>query len=447
MKISLKSIIKNLSKVKINIKNKNMVALATSALALVLVAVIVIISVAGSNSVITKNGDLMKGVSGARVKNEKITDGFEEVYANFCLDLLVNTTKETNIAFAPSNILSAIALMGHGAEHNTKLEIEKTLGMPSLEIGKQLSNLENRIKYNDKNAAGLRYSNNILLNNATLFGVKPKFLKDNAKYFGLGVDRISYSNEKEVKEVFQKYAEETSYISAINYKLEKLQYMNIFSNAAFTAKWEDEVSADDNGHDIFQGNNATTEANYFKFIADSYIKGGAYQGFTKKLEGNYTFVGLITNEYSQGSYYSSDMIFTELAETGQFKNILSTATDDEEVAVWLPIYNNNSTATKTITFTSTLKNMGIKTALDKTATFNNMVEVSDNLHISEVAASGNVTLCAAGVCDTRSNQKKSNAKKVDECENKLAFNREFSYLIIDNKTGLPIYCAIVRNLD
>ena len=139
------------------------------------------------------------------------------------------------------------------------------------------------------------------------------------------------------------------------------------------------------------------------------------------------------------------MIFTELAETGQFKNITSTARE-EEVAVSLPLYNNNVTVTTTTKFSSIIKNMGIHSVFEKTANFDNMAEMSANLHVSEIAAAGNIALCPAGVCDAQSSNDESNEKKIKECDNKLIFNREFAYLIIDDKTGLPIYCAIVRTL-
>lgn len=445
MKFSFKNVIESILKIKT--KNNRVLTLAISSVAVVLTAVIIITTILSGSGTVSKDGDLMKGISTNRVKNARVTDGFSEIYANFCLTLLANSDKESNIAFAPSNVMSAVVLMAHASDSNARLEIEKSLGMETIEMAKQISSIESRIKYKEKKKTGLNYSNNILMNNSVVYGVRKKFLKDNAKYFGLGIDRLSFADAKGLKKVFEQYSQDVNYASTINYEVDKLQYMNILSNAHFSAEWEKATSEKDTSNELFQGIKHSVGTTFFKFMTDSYIEGGVYKGFTKKLKGGFTFVGLLPDNQQSGEYYGIDMIFTELSETGQFKDIASTAMDDTEVAVWMPRYNSDVSVAKNTLFSSAIKNMGIKTIFEKDAGFNNFAEVSSNLHVSEIAVAGSMNISPAGVCDAFSKNTKSEAEKIDKCENQLMFNREFVYFIVDDKTGLPIYCGILRNID
>ena len=430
-------------------KHKNVIlASAISAVSLVLVLVITISTVMKSMGTVMKNGDLMEGFSTKRASCSSFKDDFKAGYSNFAFNLVSEiSNSKSNVAFSVSNVAGAMALMASGAEGKTKTQIEDMLGGDVFSFRKQISGLEKNNAYSEKSGSGIKSSNNLWLNNTTLYKIKNSFLKTNGKYFGLNIVREDLGDFGAAENLQKNITDGTSNSVFASINMNASQQMYIASGATFVANWKTQASAEDTQKSLFTGTEASAEAEFFKTLEDGYISGDTFEGIVKEYDNGCSFVALLPAEFGSGTYYSVSDVVNELKSDGEkFTNLLSLKKVKSETAVLLPNYSNSVNSATTCELNSALKNMGAKLIFDSSANMKSMAENCSNLCLGNITASGDITVLAAGSSSDISKGEKISDKKWNSASKRIAFDRSFVYFIVDNKSELPIYCGILNEI-
>ncbi len=427
-------------------KEKIVGAIVLAVIALVIVTIIVFSTIMGKNKLINGTGNLMKGIKTKRITSGEITKDFKKDYANFCISLLESCADSTdNVAFAPSNVMSATAFLGAAADNESENQLENAMGMNSKTAGEGLSVLESSIAFNKEKGYGLRYSNTAWLNSSTLFGIKKSFLKENAKYYGLGVQRVDFSVDN-MEDVSNEPIFDATPSTFSSFEFGNGEFMNIVSGSSFEARWKNLASSTDVEKSLFAGSLSEQECDFFKAIENRYIDGDTYKGVVKDLEGGYSFVGLVPKPLDDIYYNSVPEIVRELKSKGNLLQLISNS-QSKTVAVTLPSYANSVNCPTTTSFNNALSAAGVKNAFAASADFTDMAPSSQNLHVNNIVAAGDICFSATGICQEGKSGKKVSAKKFRNCDVAVSFSRSFLYFVFDNDTGLPIYCGILNRLS
>lgn len=423
---------------------KTVGAIVISVVALVIVSVIIFASVMNNNGVVTAGGNLMEGFNIKRSTAGALNDDFKEKYFNFCAELL-DAAADTrgNVAFAPSNVMNATAFLAGAADNTTQDELENILGIKAETAAKSLGSLENRIAFKD--GSGLQSSTTAWLNGSTSFGIRKSFLKENAKLYGLGIQREDFSLA-EIEDLANAPLLDVTDGKTFSYmQFQPSEFMNIISGSSFSAEWEVPASSEQLFLNLFAGSLSEVECYFFRSVEDKFIEGSSYIGAIKPLKGNYSFVGLVPKSEEGLYFYSVADVVREL-KAGSLKTLIEKA-KSKKVAVTLPQYTNSVNSPTTVNFTEKLESLGAASALKVGADFTDMAPNSYNLHLNNLVASGEISLSTSGSCPSGSDGKKVSEKALEECDAAVRFDSSFVYFIYDNESELPVYCGILNNLQ
>lgn len=420
-------------------------AIVVSVISLVLIAVIVFASMMNGNKIVTANGDLMEGIKSKRITKGVIDDKFKKKYADFCFKLIDDASgSQENVGFAPSNIMNAVAFLAAASNGDTATELENALGLNAEAAGKSLSALENKIKFED--VSGLKSSTTAWLNSSNPFGIRKSFLKRNAKFYGLNVKRENFALDKIEDIANEDILDVTRSNTYSTLNFVGNEFMNILTGASFVGEWETPSSEKQISAGLFAGSISEQECDFFTSVEGKFIEGSTYIGAVKELKGGYSFVGLVPKEDMGMNYYGVADITRNIKDGKGLLDLYAKA-KEKRVRVDLPNYANSVNVPTTTDFKKALQDMGISAAFKIGAEMDNLAPNSYNLHVSNVAAAGDIGFSLTGCCPEGKSGKKISEKTLDNCEAYVRFDSSFVYFIFHNETGLPIYCGIMNRLQ
>ena len=420
-------------------------AIVVSVISFVLIAVIVFASTMNGNKIITTNGDLMEGIKTKRVTKANIDDKFKEKYAEFCFKLIDDAARsQENVAFAPSNIMNSVAFLAAASNGDTSAELEKVLGMNAEIAGKTISALENKVEFHD--VSGLKSSTTAWLNSANPFGIRKSFLKQNAKFYGLGVKRENFAIDRMEDIANEEILDVTKSNTYSNFNFAGNEFMNLLSGSSFVGEWERPASSKQVSLGLFAGSISEQECEFFQTVEEKYIDGSTYIGAVKEFKGGYSFVGLIPKNEGDTDYYGVADITRNIKDGKGLLDLYAKA-EEKKVTVVLPQYANSVNIPTTTDLKKSLQDMGISAVFKVGAELENLAHNSYNLHVNNVLAAGDIGFSVTGCCPEEKDGKKISKKAFEECKAYVRFDSSFVYFIFHNETGLPIYCGILNKLQ
>ena len=426
-------------------RNRALFISVIAAVALVLVGILIFTVIFSGHGTVMSNGDLMSKVHTSR-KGGEPDDEFKKLYSDFSLKLLESCADtHENVAFSLVDAVSSTALMAYSASGDTQVEIERALGTTGIKAGKNISGLAKRAAYSGRKGAGIKSANNLWLNNAALFGIKKSFLKANGKYFGLGIYRESFGDSKIADKASTKISDATDGNTFAQVKFDQTQYMSLVSGASFIAKWEKQSSSKNLSDNLFSGSESETSCSFFSSVENGYLNATTYSGAVKAYEGGFSFVGLVPKYKKEGTVYSISDILEEL-KSGGIANLKSGLINGKTEVI-LPNYSNSVNVPTTTDFSGALKEAGVEKLFTKSADLGSLAPKSQNLHLDGFNMAGDIQITPAGSCSSESEGQAATKKELLECKKTVEFNRCFLYFVVDDKTGLPIYAAILNKLE
>ena len=393
---------------------------------------------------------LVLGLSGCTAEAEdlmeNITQGTEahfcdledqsRVFADFSLRLFRESYEQgKNTLISPMSVLYALGMTANGASGETLTQMEAVFGM-------NLDTLNRNLMSINEGSDFMKLANSIWFKDDPSFTVNGDFLQANADYYGAGIYKAPF-DEGTCKEINDWVSEHTDgMVKNILDRIPEDAVMYLVNALAFEAKWEEiyrETAIREGTFTTAQGIACTVEMMYSE--EDLYLEDDHATGFIKYYQGGrYAFAALLPNEGITLEEYLETLTGEDLY------NLLSNPYE-AEVRASMPKFQ----AEFDIEMSDVLKKMGMTDAFDPSSADFTGIGVTtaskERLYIGNVWQNNKIQINEEGTkaysitgLDTLC------YSCIEQKPYKVYLDRPFLYMIIDQKTSLPLFMGTVTNL-
>ena len=388
--------------------------------------------------------DLMEGVKANTVPGKAADDAFAQSQMRLAVDLFQSSvleSKDENVLISPLSIQLALAMTANGADVNTKAEMEALLGGEiSLEdlneyLYSYVNNLPSAEKYK------LQIANSIWFrDDEGRLQVEKDFLQKNADYYGAQAYKAAFDDQT-LKDINNWVMDHTDgMIDSILDQIDEDAVMYLINALVFDAEWQHVYDKSD----VYKGkftNIGGTEKQVDMMHSEEtvYLQDENAIGFMKPYSGSkYNFAVLLPNEGVDIYEYIAGLTGESLMET------LSTPQLGMVMAT-LPKFSYEYE----LTMNDVLKELGMPSAFSgDTADFSKMAHSSrGNIYIGDVLHKTFISVDELGTKAGAVTKVQMNDESAPMSEWVVTLNRPFVYMIIDNKTNLPVFIGTVMDVQ
>ncbi len=365
----------------------------------------------------------------AKLSNEEAVAVLQSDFSGDLLRAAYAEKPGENVMVSPMSVMFALAMTANGADGETLAEMEAVLG------GRPVSELNEMLgAYMDKLAGKeeLKIANSIWVKNGV--NAKDAFLTTCAGYYKAPIYRAPFDMGT-VKKVNDWVKENTD--GMIDKLLEDFSSetrMLLVNALCFDAKWQSPFIHTYEGS-FTCSDGSETEVEFMSSEENIYLSYENAQGFVKRYQGNYAFVGILPNEGVSISELLTDLQGTALYELLQKQT-------DRPINLRIPKFSFDYDAV----LNDSLAKMGMPTAFTAQADFSRMTEGEDlfigqvihKTHI-EFAEEGTRAAAVTGVVMFGTSAAPTEEPIL------LNFNRPFLFFIIDTETNIPLFSGVLNN--
>ena len=388
--------------------------------------------------------DLMEGVQANTVTGKAADDAFAQSQMRLAVDLFQSSvleSKDENVLISPLSIQLALAMTANGADGNTKAEMEALLGGEiSLEdlneyLYSYVNNLPSAEKYK------LQIANSIWFrDDEGRLQVEKGFLQKNADYYGAQAYKAVFDDQT-LKDINNWVKDHTDgMIDSILDQIDEDAVMYLINALVFDAEWQHVYDKSD----VYKGkftNIGGTEKQVDMMHSEEtvYLQDENAIGFMKPYSGSkYNIAVLLPNEGVDIYEYIAGLTGESLMET------LSTPQLGMVMAT-LPKFSYEYE----LTMNDVLKELGMPSAFSgDTADFSKMAHSSrGNIYIGDVLHKTFISVDELGTKAGAVTKVQMNDESAPMSEWVVTLNRPFVYMIIDNKTNLPVFIGTVMDVQ
>ena len=388
--------------------------------------------------------DLMEGVQANTVTGKAADDAFAQSQMRLAVDLFQSSvleSKDENVLISPLSIQLALAMTANGADGNTKAEMEALLGGEiSLEdlneyLYSYVNNLPSAENYK------LQIANSIWFrDDEGRLQVEKDFLQKNADYYGAQAYKAAFDDQT-LKDINNWVKDHTDgMIDSILDQIDEDAVMYLINALVFDAEWQHVYDKSD----VYKGkftNIGGTEKQVDMMHSEEtvYLQDENAIGFMKPYSGSkYNFAVLLPNEGADIYEYIAGLTGESLMET------LSTPQLGMVMAT-LPKFSYEYE----LTMNDVLKELGMPSAFSgDTADFSKMAHSSrGNIYIGDVLHKTFISVDELGTKAGAVTKVQMNDESAPMSEWVVTLNRPFVYMIIDNKTNLPVFIGTVMDVQ
>ena len=388
--------------------------------------------------------DLMEGVQANTVTGKAADDAFAQSQMRLAVELFQSSvleSKDENVLISPLSIQLALAMTANGADGNTKAEMEALLGGEiSLEdlneyLYSYVNNLPSAEKYK------LQIANSIWFrDDEGRLQVEKGFLQKNADYYGAQAYKAVFDDQT-LKDINNWVKDHTDgMIDSILDQIDEDAVMYLINALVFDAEWQHVYDKSD----VYKGkftNIGGTEKQVDMMHSEEtvYLQDENAIGFMKPYSGSkYNFAVLLPNEGVDIYEYIAGLTGESLMET------LSTPQLGMVMAT-LPKFSYEYE----LTMNDVLKELGMPSAFSgDTADFSKMAHSSrGNIYIGDVLHKTFISVDELGTKAGAVTKVQMNDESAPMSEWVVTLNRPFVYMIIDNKTNLPVFIGTVMDVQ
>jgi len=368
------------------------------------------------------------------IVGKEMDEKFKNASMNFAIELFKKSNDTTeNTLISPLSITFALAMVTNGANNNTLSQLENVLGKDISidELNEYLYTYLKNLPSSEQ--AKFHLANSIWFKDTEGFKVEEEFLQKNADYYNAALYKEPF-NDKTVGKINRWVKDNTmNMIKEIIKNLDPETMVVLLNALAIDAKWDVPYDLEDihkaQFHN-FMGKEIEVDMMYS--TENIYLEDENTTGFIKNYaENSYSFVALLPAENVDIQTYVSQLTADTVMKLLNNKQ-------ETTVSAALPKFSYEFE----IKMNDVLFNMGIVDAFDEnTADFSKMsttpLAISKVIHrtfiqVDELGTkAGAVT---AVIVDSAS-------AIIDE--KIVTLDRPFVYMIIDQKTNLPIFIGTV----
>ena len=392
-----------------------------------------------------KAHSLTEKLTAQEVTDKTVDDAFVksqyDLTAKLMKEISFSDTAHDNILISPLSIASVLAMAGNGADGETRAELEKLLGgsISMEDLNEYYHNYLANLPSSDK--AKLNVANSIW--NSEELQIRDDYLQTVKDYYpNMDVFKAPFTDST-MGEINSWISDKTDDMIQNMLKSMDPNAVTYLINAlAFDAEWETAWKGSyvtDFGLDTKQKVTMMTGSEEY-YISDEYA-----EGFVKPYAGGtYSFVGILPR--ASKSVTLSDYI--GMMDADSLGNLMDSRRKDE-VSVRMPKFTFDY-GTGDELLGNALQKLGVKKAFDGgKADFSRMYQVESgewqpgDVYIGRVLHNTFIDVNETGT--------KAAAATIGEMTQKahiareLAFDRPFIFMIIDERTKLPVFIGSVKD--
>lgn len=344
--------------------------------------------------------------------------------------------KKENVLISPESIITAMAMVVHGAGGDTQTQLRNSLygNLSVSDFNKYMSNYNDYLTLSKK--IQFHQANSIWVKSGT--SVKKDFLNTNEKFYHSQTFTEPFNNK--TKNKINSWVKENTnnMIPSIIDKINSRDIMYLINALAFEGRWMTQYSDYQVQKDTFTNADGTKRpVNMLSSMESLYLKDSQATGVMKLYEGGeFAFVGILPNQGISAEDYLKDM-------TGDSFIRLIKSQNSERVLTKIPEFSYDyETEMK-----PALQALGISKAFTVDADFSRMTK--EDVYIENVLHKTHIELDKYGTkaaAVTAVKVAKSSAPTNQSPPKEVYLNRPFIYSIVEIKTGLPVFMGVVNTL-
>ena len=374
--------------------------------------------------------------------NDVVGLQLDDKYLNSSMDFSIEIFKKTytseiNTLVSPLSIVTALALAANGADNETLSQMEHVLtnGLPIAELNGYLYTYINSLPSNEK--AKFHLANSIWFKDVASLKMQDDFLQTSIDYYDTSIFKEIFDNTT-VSKVNNWVKENThEMIDEIIDSIDSAMVTFLINALAFEAEWAKPYTLDNINEDIFIDiNGKKRDINMMHSDESIYLENENVTGFIKPYANDtYSFVAILPNESIDFNDYVSQLSSEEIID-------LLSKRKNEKVVTSLPKFEYDFS----IKLSDTLFCMGMEDAfIGPKADFTKMaISEEGNIYISDVIHKTYIKVDELG---TKAGAVTAIIMKsfgfIEASPKEVILDRPFVYMIVDNKTNLPIFIGTV----
>lgn len=375
------------------------------------------------------------------VSGEEMSEGFVAAAADLGFQLLNLTAEGNNSMVSPVSILYALGMTANGAAGETRTQMETVL------FGGESTEAANRYfrAFSDSlptdNGVSLTIANSIWLNSLRGdFSVNEEFLSTNASYYGAEIVGLPFGTDA-LGAINAWVSDKTDgMIPALLTDLDVNALTVLVNTVLFDGKWKEDYF----DHAVFDAtftsaDGTEAEREMLSSTEELYFRLGEGSGFIRPYAEKYSFVGILPDENIDVFAYAQTIRGADFVEAVR-------EAEHTKVYVRIPSFTFDFSAE----LVEPLVQLGMIDAFDSTtADFSALGECAgENIFLSEVIHKTRIELSRTGTkaaAATAVMVEATSAMPTEEPK-RIFLNRPFVFAIVENETGLPVFCGIVSEL-
>jgi len=330
-------------------------------------------------------------------------------------------------------------MTANGADGDTLSEMEAVLGDKEIEhLNGFLLSYMKSLYSGDSSKFGI--ANSIWFRDSENFTVEEAFLQTNKSYYNADIFKSAF-DASTVTDINNWVKENTDgLIKEIIDEIPPLAVMYLINAIIFDAEWQRTYYEHQVRNRDFTAYNGQTQTAKMMYSGEwQFIEDELATGFIKPYKGNhYSFAALLPNEGVSIDDYVASLTGAGLLYT--LSNV-----QGEEVRTGLPKFSFDYD----LSMNDVLENMGIERAFcPDNADFSKLGQVEDvNIFISKVIHKTYIEVDELGTKAGAVTMVEAAAGSAPDNEPKVVIlDRPFVFMIIDNKTNLPVFIGVVNEL-
>jgi serpin B len=387
------------------------------------------------NQPTAKTINLTKDAIAKSVNGKEADDNFKISMANFSVNLFKETIaneKNKNALISPLSAELVLAMVFNGADGNTKKEFKNLMGgIPIETLNEYLYSYINGL---NKNEIKFNLANSIWLKNG--ISVKEDFLNVNKSYYNSEIFTTEFDSNS-INDINKWASDNTDNMIEKFLKendLDKSTLMCLINTLIFDANWNNSYSHSDATQEFTNINGEIKTVQTLKSLVSCHYTDDKATGFKKDYVGyNFSFVALLPNKDININDYINSL-------TGE--KLLKTINNPEEV--YFTAQMPEFTYECDYNMVESLSNLGISSAFSsKKADFS---KISSHLYIDKFIQKTKISVNEVGTKAAAATAAMMTKSSSPKRENDVIIDRPFVYMIIDNKTNLPIFMGAVMDV-
>lgn len=364
--------------------------------------------------------------------------GAVQTFSERLFSLCAEDAKNKNLVLSPLSVIYALTLVSNGASDSTLAEFEELNGsIPVMEMNEYLYELAKTLNVTKESTVNTA---NSVWANESLFTLSEDFITVADKYYSALARSENFADPDTLQAINGWVSEHTDgMIPKMMEKLEPSAALILLNTVLFNGKWEEPYEESDVSNGTFANyNGSETAVKFMNSTEHSYFEVDGGIGFVRAYKDDYSFIGILPDTETGIDAFVSEVSLSEILEAAN--------SGSEKVYVSLPKFEYESE----IPLKDILEKMGLAEAFSAEADLNGLGSgaagspyISDVFQKAKIITNENGTKAAA----VTEIMVALTASRPQQEPKRIVLDRPFFYMILENKTQIPLFMGTVYSFE